>query len=508
MPKSNTKSKSTLTGRQRREFDFTFHISQEELSNMKILHPLSAKQEMYLNDEKHDIVVWGGAAASGKTQISLLRILLAGISDPNYVAGIARRSQKQMKQAGSLWRSGCTLFTPFGVRNNSQELTWSFPSGAEVKCHHLDNNQDDWQGTQCTEFLVDEAQQCAEEDVWYLTSRLRSQSKRKHQIRMTCNPDNSSFLCKWLEKGGYLLESGIPDPEMDGVTTYMIEINGAFEFFKSKNEVRELYGDEVSRYASSFVFYSANVYDNPWIRKHQPQYVFRLENLKKLERERLLDGNWYARIENAGYVKREWFNTVPLSEVPLDTPRMRAYDLAGSLPSPAYKDPDYTRGVKCTYDRVTGNFYILDMVSLRDRPAKVQELIESTAMKDGKDVYIALPVDAGQAGKEAADHKRARLTGRGYKVVQCKTTKSKLTRAEPFLMALQQGKVFVVDGVFDDSHYDEMENFTGKRNKWHDDIIDALSDAYTQLTTGRLVPSIKCGAYLSRMRTLGGRTLL
>jgi predicted phage terminase large subunit-like protein len=506
--KVKTSAKPDLKYSRKLDLNLSFHISQDKLKEIEILCPLSIKQEKYLNNDTDDIVVWGGAAAAGKTQLSLLRIMVAGLYDKNYVAGIARKSQRQMKQAGSLWSSGCKLFAKHGVTSNKVDLTWSFPTGAEVKCHHLDNNQDDWQGTQCTEFLVDEAQQCNEEDVWYLTSRLRSQSKRKHQLRLTCNPLNTSFLCKWLEKGGYILENGLPNPDMDGVSSFMLELNGEFHFYKTRKEIETLYGKEIASYSSSFIFYAANVYDNPYIRRYQPSYVHKLENLKPLEKQRLLLGNWYAKLDSEGFIKREWFNQCNFSDVPMDLPTIRCYDLASSPVSPAYKDPDWTRGVKATYDKVSGNFYITGMVSLRDRPAKVQQLIENTAHEDGKHVYIGLPIDAGQSGKEAAENKRSRLVMRGYRPVMCLTRKSKLQRAEPFLMALQQGKVFVQPNVLSDSDYDELENFTGQRNPFHDDIIDAISDCWTQLVAGSLIPSIKMDTSTPRMRNIGGRTLL
>ncbi|HUH58079.1 MAG TPA: terminase family protein, partial [Pseudomonadales bacterium] len=165
-------------------YEHTSPLKQDDLISLPIYAPLSIKQERYLQDQENDIVVWGGAASAGKTQLSLIRILLCAMYDKHYVAAIARRSQKQMKSAGSLWSTGVKMFSPYGVASNNMELAWRFPNGSEVKCHHLDDNQDDWQGTQCTEFLVDEAQQCNEEDIWYLTSRLRSRSSQKHQLRM------------------------------------------------------------------------------------------------------------------------------------------------------------------------------------------------------------------------------------------------------------------------------------------------------------------------------------
>lgn len=237
--------------KERLKFNYTFHLDQEALQGIEILCPLSIKQETYLNDNENDIVVWGGAMAAGKTQLSLIRLMLAGMWDKDYVAGIARQSQKQMKMAGSLWSTGCKLFAPYGISSNKIETSWTFPSGAEVKCHHLYNNIEDWHGTQCTEFLVDESQQCQEEDVWFLTSRMRSKSKQKHQLRLTCNPLNTSFLCEWLVKAGYVGEDGYSIKEMDGVTTYMIQLAGEFRWYKTKQELLEEVGKETADMALS-----------------------------------------------------------------------------------------------------------------------------------------------------------------------------------------------------------------------------------------------------------------
>lgn len=489
--------------------EYSFHIPQEDLAEIEILAPLSIKQEKYLNDQENDIVVWGGAASAGKTQLSLLRLMLGGMWDKDYVAAVARNSQKQMKNSGSLWSTGCKLFAPYGVSSNKIELSWSFPSGAEVKCHHLDNNQDDWQGTQCTEMLVDESQQCLEDDVWYLTSRLRSKSKQKHQLRLTCNPLNTSFLCQWLDKAGYLLDTGLPNMEMDGVTTYMLQVAGNFEWYKSKKEIAELYGEEIAKMALSFVYYSATVYDNPYIRKHLPAYVYKLENLKSTERSRLLLGNWFASPDGQGYMERSWFKEVPLSEIPFGLPTTRCWDLASTKPHEGNKDPDFTRGIKCSYDRTTGIMYILDMKSCRDKPAIVQQLIENTAYEDGRDVYIGIPVDAGQSGKTVAEDKKARLSHMGHKVILCSARASKLKRAEPFLIALQEGKICVAPGVFNDDHYRELEAFDGgKCAGQHDDVTDSLADNWLQLTGNGLIPTLRINTNSPQYRRLGGETLL
>ena len=494
----------------RKTYEHTFSVPQQELESLSIYAPLSIKQEKYLNDEENDIVVWGGAAAAGKTQLTLLKIMLAATWDKNFVGGIARKSQKQMKAAGSLWSSGVKQMTVVGARTNSLEMTWNFPNGAEVKCHHLDNNQDDWQGTQMTKCCVDEAQQCTEDDIWYLTTRLRSQSAQKAQLLLTCNPLNTSFLCDWLVKAGYLLESGTPDPERDGQTTYMVQMGGAFEWFKSRKELVAMYGEEVAKVSLKFVFYSANVYDNPWIRKHQPQYVHKLEQAKAVERERLLLGNWFAQVEGLGFIKREQLQEIALSDIPFKTARLRAWDFAATKPHPANTNPDWTRGLLATYDKETQRFYVLDMVSIRDSAAMVQSLVEETCRQDGKDTYVCIPVDPGGAGKANAEQRKARLEALGYKVVLELARKGKLSRAETFILACQEGRVFVAPGVFKEDHYKEIESFDGgKCGGLHDDIIDSLSSAYTQLTTGYLIPTIRLNHSTDIRRSrLGGRTLL
>lgn len=495
--------------KERLKFNYTFHLTQEELQDIEILCPLSIKQETYLNDNNNDVIVWGGAASAGKTQLSLIRLMLAGMWDKNYVAGVARSSQKQMKMAGSLWSTGIKLFAPYGVSSNKIESSWSFPSGAEVKCHHLFNNQDDWHGSQMTECLVDEAQQCQEEDVWFLTSRLRSKSKQKHQLRLTCNPLNTSFLCNWLVTAGYVGEDGYAIKEMDGVTTYMLQVAGEFRWWKTFDEMVAEVGKEQAAMHLKFVYYSANVYDNPYVRKHLPQYVHKLENLKAVDRARYLLGNWFIKSDGDGYIDRDWFKEVSLRDIPLGLPTVRCYDLASTKPHDNNKDPDWTRGIKATYEKESGYFYILDMVSLRDGPAMVQALIENTGKEDGREVYISIPVDAGASGRVVADQKKARLTALGHRVVLDSTRKGKLARAENFLIALEEGKVFVAPGVFKKEHYAEMEAFDGKNSSGHhDDIVDSLASCYNMLTGNSLIPTIRVNRNTPQYKNLGGKTLL
>lgn len=135
----------------------------------------------------------------------------------------------------------------------------------------------------------------------------------------------------------------------------------------------------------------------------------------------------------------------------------------------------------------------------------------STAMADGFDTYVGVPVDAGAAGRQVADMKKAKLAINGFKVILMATRKNKLQRAEPFLIALQEGKVYVAPNVFKEEHYSEMENFDGVRNNGkHDDIMDAISDLYTMFTSNRLIPTIRLAGVTNtqQYKRLGGKTFL
>lgn len=471
-----------------------YKYTQEELSEITILSPLSKKQETYLNDSENDIIVWGGAAASGKSFISALDILINGYDDSDFRAGIIRKTKEQLKGAGALYDECVQMYSKFNVKPKGNELSFHFPEGAIVRMGYLDKPADkhNYQGWQVTRFLVDEAQQLCEEGIAYLLSRLRSKSKQKHQLKLTCNPDYDSFLRVWLEKAGYLDEKGFPLKERDGKTVYFAEIAGETVFEQTLESFEEKYGkgDDAIADPLKFVYYSANVYDNPWVVKYKKDYLKKLENLKQIEKERLLLGCWYSRAMASGMFKREWVTIIDKTDVPIQSKKVRAWDRAGTLPSTSYPDPDWTVGIKGCLDDV-GNLYIIDMVRFRDRPAKVQMTIEDTAKRDGGYTLVAIPQDPGASGKEAADYSRAKLLKQGATVRVVKARKAKELRFEPVAIAAQNRNIFVVKGDWNNAFFEELEQLDFTTNKTHDDIADALSDLYSTLLSKTFVPHIK-----------------
>ena len=488
----------------------TFKWTQQQLSEINILSPLSRKHEVYLNDKVNDIICFGGAASSGKTFLSALDILINAYADGDYRSTIVRRQKEQFKTAGGLYDECCQMYAQYGVRPRGGSMDFTFPTGAFMKMMGSDKDSDrqNFQGSQCTSFLVDEAQQLSEQNVVYLLSRLRSKSKQKHQLKMSCNPDYDSFLRVWLEKGGYLdPETGIPLPEMDGVTTYYCEVSGETVFMPTLAAFDEHYGKgflkEMDLYPQKFVFYSANVLDNPYICKYQKPYVGKLKNLPKKEKERLYWGSWYSRDSQSGYFKREWCEIVDGRDVP-NMRMARCYDKASTLPSEATPDPDWTVGVKggiCD----DGFLWITDVVRLRDRSAVVQLTLENTGLADGKGVLVGIPQDVGGAGKDAASTCRASLMRKGLNVTTVKASKAKAVRFEPVSIMAGEHNIKVVKGDWNEAFFAELEtlNFNVRKRGVHDDQADALSDLLFVLKNKMIVPQIKMGgrSMTRRMRS-------
>lgn len=472
----------------------TLRYTDKELEELVIHAPISAKQEKYLNDNFHEIIVWGGCASSGKSYISGLNILINGLEDPHYRAGIVRRTKEQLKGAGSLFDECSTMYSTYDIkRMGGSEMKFIFNVGAEVKFSYSDKPSDkhNFQGWQVTEFIVDEGQQLLEENTVYLQSRIRSKSDKLGQLKLTCNPQYDSYLREWLERAGYLDEEGYPLPEMDGVTRWYCEVQGEVVFEETKEVALEKYGyldvDPIP-----FVFYSANVHDNPWVAKYQPRYISKLKNLPPVERARLYEGCWYASEEASGYFKREWCGIISPKDVSLSAKRARAWDRAATLPSEAYPDPDWTVGVKGYMDD-DGCIVIEDAYRMRDRAALVVNKVRDTGLRDGKGCLIGIPQDAGGAGKESAEMTYTLLLQAGLSTLINKARANKLARFEPFAIAAQNGRVKVVSGDWNKWFFDELERFDGiskSRRNYHDDVADACSDLFSMITKNKFFVNI------------------
>ncbi|MHA1483501.1 MAG: phage terminase large subunit, partial [Candidatus Heimdallarchaeaceae archaeon] len=247
-----------------------------------------------------DVCVYGGAAGGGKTFATLLLIYIHAHNDPLYRAVVFRRTMPMILNPGSLWDTAKRLWLPIDsrIRFMERDKEIRFPNGAIIKFAQMEKTSAylDWQGAELTGVFFEEATHFEEEQVEYLFSRMRSDSKRDSYMKMTCNPDASSFLRTWLVEGGFVHdETGFAIPEMSGKKKYFVRREGKMVWGNSPEELAEFLNDpEIveDNEALSFTFICSKLSDNPLMVENNPRYKASLKGLSPAKRQALLEGNW------------------------------------------------------------------------------------------------------------------------------------------------------------------------------------------------------------------------
>lgn len=438
----------------------------------KVISPQPGPQTLFAST-RADIAIYGGAAGSGKS-FALLLEPLRNLNNPLFKTVCFRRTGVQVRNAGGLWDDSFALYSQLNAKPREALLEWEFESGATLKFSHLENEKDiySWQGSQISLIEFDEVTHFTEKQFWYLFSRLRSMSGVPGYVRATCNPDPDSFirsLIDWYIDG----DTGFAIPERSGIVRWFVRQNGTIIWSDTKEELIEVYGSD--QIPKSFTFIAAKIYDNQILLKNDPGYLSNLHALSRVDRMRLLEGNWNVR-ESAGMMfRREWFPLVD-SVPPGWHNAIRFWDRAATKPSETNRDPDYTRGL-LVYHYPDDTYCIVDLKTTRDTPGQVESLIKAVAQHDGYSVSIMCQQDPGSAGVGEAEHFMKMLGG--YDVCTDSFSKDKVTRAKPVSAQAEAGFIKVLRSTWNDEFFKELDNFP---DALHDDIVDCLSGAFNKLT--------------------------
>jgi len=440
---------------------------------------------MFLNCDDIDIVFYGGQAGGGKSLAALLHHL-KWIHDPNYRGMVLRRTTPMLMKPGAIWDEAKDLYKKAEPRCQirMKDMKFIMPSGAEVAFTHFENaaNKDNFQGSQLSSVVFDELTHFEEEQFWYIMSRLRTKANMKPVIRATMNPGPDSWVRKMVDWYLYPKDHplhGRPDLSKQGIVRWFVRDGDKMVWGSTREELLSEYPQSTPL---SFKMIFASVRDNPYI---SPTYIASLEGLPRIEREILLEGNWDARAEGAGYWKREWCEVIPLPPT-VTVQRVRAWDISGSVKSDTNPNPDYTAGVLMSKDS-NSVYYVEDVVRDRRRHGGVFELILETAHHDGDDTLIVIPRDPGAAGIAYASQLVRQLAEHGFRAKVKQSNKSKVTRFAPFASVCEAGGVRIVRGEWNDDYMQELEGFDGSRNV-KDDMVDATSDAFVQLAQNIHIP--------------------
>lgn len=447
------------------------------------------------------------------------------VEDPNFVGYVFRKNATDLKGGGSAFSEAVKMFTAYDkrVRYTKQPMCIYFPSGATINFTGLDGEagMNAIQGIQISAAFLDEATHFSEEEVMWVISRLRTSANMKPCLWLTCNPDFSSFLCKWLEpfhlypRGTYLndeLVEGRPKPEADGVIRYYIRHGNDMVWSDSSDKLIEEYGKYYPKDANgnttckprSFSFISATCLDNPPLLEKNPDYISSLASLPRITRERLLMGNWFAIEEEAGYFKRQWVGELLKGIDHSKVKRwVRAFDIAYSVPSEQSPYPDYTAAVllaKTTDDK----YVVVHADRVRMRAGDVEDWVLDVIEKDREyyqgNYQAYLPQDPA-AGQMVRIYwaKLGLARGIPLRFHRVSSQNGKVGSFQPFAASAENGLVHVVeDREWNDYFFSELESFSGKRSTAtiKDDLCDGVALAFNVLATSKELPQINA----SRLR--------
>jgi predicted phage terminase large subunit-like protein len=170
-------------------------------------------------------------------------------------------------------------------------------------------------------------------------------------------------------------------------------------------------------------------------------------------------------------------NTMPAS-VNIEM-SVRYWDKAGTADGGAY-----TTGVKLT--KLRGNHWIIEDVRRGQWASEEREkIIKETAYADGPGVHILVEQEPGSGGKESAENTIRNLAG--FAVYADRPQGDKVYRADPFSVQVNNGNVYLFQGLWNNAYIEECRYFPFGTYK---DQVDASAAGFNYLCHKKLVRRI------------------
>ena len=340
---------------------------------------LSAPQYAFVTSTA-DWTVYGGAAGGGKTHaltIDPLRHVQGKYAQKAFRGAIFRRLFPEITNPGGLLDHCKEIYEPFGGKYNHTDAEFRFPSGAKISLSTIQDEKTlkSYQGSQFDWVAFDEATQFPMKYVKYIWSRCRSKSGIKTRLKMSCNPDNDSWLYRliydWINP-----ETGLPKMEMSGVVKHCLIKGDNFTWTDGpqyKTEANRLKGVTTT---TSITFIPSTLQDNAFLLEKDPEYEKNLEAMDQSEMERYLLGNWLASSKTDVEWPRELFIgvTVPYEQFPIpqhanDIVRMFSIDASKGK---SQKKGDYS-AITCVAQQASSNLKYVDCDMKRRHPSAIVE---------------------------------------------------------------------------------------------------------------------------------------
>ncbi len=253
-----------------------------------------------------DITIGGGGFGGGKTY-GIIIDPVRHVNNPGFNAVFFRREMPQITNPGGLWDEAKKVYLPLGATSRMSPYDMTFSSGSRITFSHMQMEDDrlNWDGSQIPGIYFDQLEHFSESQFWYMQGRNRSVSGVVPYMKATCNPLPDSWLSKllqwWWDK-----ETGYPISERSGVLRWFVQIAGELQWAGSREELKSRYPDSEPL---SMTFIRFPVTDNKILLEKNPQYLSKLMNLPRVERERGLLGNWKIRLEAGEMFRRGIFES-------------------------------------------------------------------------------------------------------------------------------------------------------------------------------------------------------
>ena len=454
----------------------TTEAQQEQELRTVVVGPQPGPQTAFASSNAH-IAVFGGSAGSGKTWAMLLEPLKYR-KVPDFHAVIFRRTYPQIRSAGGMWTDADKLYRLFGATPKESTLEWTFPSGAKIKFAHMQREEDKhaWDGSQIPYIAFDQLESFTYPQFSYMLSRNRSMCDVVPHIRATCNPEADHWLRDFMD--WWIGDDGFPRYDRSGVLRWFVMQDDIPDWADTKQELIDKHGKGTA--PTSFTFIPGLITDNQILMKRNPEYYAKLQGLSKVDRGRLLHGNWNIKESAGEYFKREYFEVVDAA--PAGGRMMRYWDRAATKAQQGKEaKASWTVGMLLQH-HTSGLWYIRDVIRFQGSPHDVETAIVNTASQDGREIEIGIEGDPGQAGKAEANIHVKNLAG--YKVKTYFVHESKGVRAKPVSAQAEAGNIKVIRAAWNEAFFREVVNFDGTSN-CQADQVDTLSGGFFMLTEAK-----------------------
>jgi len=385
-----------------------------------------------------------------------------------------------------MWDEASAIYPLAGGKPNKNDLSFRVPSGAKITVAAMQYEDDklSWKSAQIPLIEFDQLETFTIGQFFYMFSRNRSTCGVRPYVRATCNPEPgwlADFLSWWIAEDGYA------DLSRAGQLRWMVRLeNDQIAWHDTAYEARAAHPDNPPK---SVTFIPATVFDNQELLRRDPGYVANLKALSYVDRERLLGdaqrgGNWKIKPSAGKVFNRNWFAIV--DAVPAGGIVVRFWDFAATEKELNKPDPDYTASVLMLL-QPDGRIYILDVTEERLAPAELERTFVNRSRQDAarfasekRRYSVRWEQEGGSSGKRESWRMVTLLAGLDARGIHPQN--DKLVRAKPLAVQSEAGNVYLLAAPWNERF---LEHMHGQPELPHDDIMDAASGAFLDLTSAR-----------------------